>query len=97
VTLGWHSDGNISNGVVVERVFEGLALGSIVVSDNPYAVEATDGLAIYVDGLDDTLAAIDRAWSDETFCRKYQSDAARWIREHGTYANVVQPFLSFLK
>lgn len=45
VALGFNSDANISNQVVTDRIYEGLAYCSVVLTDNPGAVTATEGIA----------------------------------------------------
>lgn len=46
--LGLSANYNMVNQVVTERIFESLAYGSICLTDNPYAVTATDGCAILI-------------------------------------------------
>ena len=93
VILGWHSDANIGNGVVVERVFEGLALGSVVVSDNPYAQQITGGVVEFADSLEGALAIIDRSRKDEGFFRTKQKEGLDFARAKGTYSSVAQTFI----
>lgn len=96
VVLGWHSMENSSNGVVGERVYEGIAMGSIVVTDNPYAQDATDGIAIFTPGLEDVLEVVDRAWNDSEFFLRKQAAGYSWARSFGTYSRVAASFISRL-
>jgi hypothetical protein len=43
-SCGFHSDNNILNSCLVERVFEGMALGTVVLTDNPVGPEVTDNI-----------------------------------------------------
>ena len=43
---------------VVERVFEGLALGCVVLSDNPTARDITNGIVEFVETEDDVVNKI---------------------------------------
>ncbi len=57
-SLGFHSQSNIRNKVVTERVFEALAYGCICLTDNPSAVKATDGNAIFIKSADEINTVI---------------------------------------
>ena len=96
VTLGWHSPANAAAGNVVERVFEGLAFGSVVVSDNAFAPDATDGLAIYVQNLNECLEVIDKCDEDQEYFRKMQGLGYEWARSYGTYDKRALDFLTLL-
>jgi hypothetical protein len=93
VVLGWHSSANASNGVVVERVFEGLAYGSVVITDNPFALEATDGNVIVSTDRHEILELIKRFKSDERLLKKTVDAGKSWVSSHGTYSSVVLNFL----
>jgi hypothetical protein len=94
LVLGWHSSGNIANGVVVERVFEGLAYGAAVVTDNPFALEATDGNAIFATDRAEILALIERFKRDQQFWNRVSKSGQLWAADYGTYQSVTQRFLS---
>ncbi len=93
VVLGWHSEGNIQNGNVVERVFEGLAYGSVVITDNPYAIDATDGNVLFADTFAATKAHLDRVIVDEKFRSKLQREGIKWAQSFGTYKSVAESFI----
>ncbi len=93
VVLGWHSDGNIANGVVVERVFEGLAYGAVVITDNPYALEATDGNVIFSTDRTEILDLLERFKRDQKFWQKLSNSGQSWASEYGTYVDVTRKFL----
>lgn len=46
--LGFHSDENVANNHVTQRVFEAMAYGCVVLTDNPAAEEMTGGIAVLV-------------------------------------------------
>lgn len=97
IVLGWHSKSNIVNGNVVERVFEGLAFGSVVITDNPFALEATDGNVLFADTYAQTKEHFDRIIRDESFRQSLQQKGTAWARAHGTYESVAASFVTRAK
>lgn len=93
VVLGWHSKENVRNGNVVERVFEGIAYGSVVVTDNPYGLEATDGNVLFADNFEDAKMQIQRVIRDDRLREKIQSKGLFWAKEFGTYDAVARSFI----
>jgi len=93
MVLGWHSKGNIVNGVVVERVFEGLAFGAVVVTDNPFALEATDGNVIFSTDRAEISDLLHRFKRDPQYWKELSQSGQRWASEHGTYLSVTRNFL----
>jgi hypothetical protein len=93
VSLGFHSDNNSKNSVLVERIFEGLALGNVVISDNPICEEFTDGNVKYISSLHDVQEQIDRVWKNSQERRDRQESGMKWCKENGTYVNVSKAFI----
>jgi hypothetical protein len=93
IVLGWHSGPNISNGNVVERVFEGLAFGSVVITDNPFALEATDGNVLFADTYAQTKEYFQRVIGDDKFRSSLQANGVAWAKAHGTYESVAASFV----
>lgn len=93
VALGFHSENNAKNSVIVERVFEGLALGNVVVSDNPACEEATDGIVKFVNSYESLSEEISRFWLNKPFRALKQKAGVEWCKEHGTYASVSRSFI----
>ena len=93
IALGWHSDGNIENHVVVERVFEGLAFGNVVISDTPTAVEITEGVVEFADSYPLAKEIILRVQRDEKFRLSKMEAGFEWARAHGTYWHVARNFI----
>lgn len=96
VALGWHSDANIQNHVVVERVFEGLSYGNFVVSDTPTAHEITDGIVETATSYLETQDWLRRFKKDPKFRSEKQRLGFEWSRSNGTYANVAERFMTRL-
>ena len=93
VSLGFHSHENSLNSVLVERVFEGLALGNVVISDNPVCEEFTDGNVKYVSSLELVKEEIDRMWIDKNEREKRQKKGMNWCKNNGTYVTVSKAFI----
>ncbi len=96
VCLGFHSDGNIANSCITERVFEGLAFGCAVVSDNPAVVEATNGIVKYVSSFDELIQQLE-FFRDDTNFYKHQELGYEFIRAQGTYYHLASKFISKIK
>ncbi len=96
VSLGFHSDNNAANSVLVERVFEGLALGNVVVSDNPVCEEATDGIVKLVTSYDSLHSEIEKWWSDPISRKLQQERGMSWCKSHGTYTSVSKSFIDMM-
>ncbi len=96
VALGWHSDANIQNHVVVERVFEGLSYGNFVVSDNLTAHEITDGIVETATSYLEAQDWLRRFKKDSKFRIEKQRLGYEWAKSNGTYANVAERFLARL-
>jgi len=93
VALGWHSNANIRNGVVVERVFEGLAFGNVVISDNPYAPVITDGIVQFVPNPIQAIRVIKRFKRNPGLVEEIRQRGFEWARTRGTYFHVAKSFL----
>jgi len=93
VALGWHSKQNLLNHVIVERVFEGLAFGNLVVTDHPDAHEVTDGIVEYVNNIQETLELIKKARVDKKYFHEKQELAYSFAKSYGTYENVALNFI----
>lgn len=93
VALGWHSDDNIQNNVIVERVFEGLAYGNVVISDSPMAPEVTDGIVEFMNTYDETKEFLLRIKRDEKFRLLKTKAGQDWAKSKGTYSHVAKNFI----
>ena len=97
VCLGFHSDANIINGCVTERVFEGLSYGCIVVTDNIYATKMTNGIVKYVTSFDELESIIHKANTDNNFFYETQSQGYEFARKEGLYFHQAQKFIAKMK
>ncbi len=93
VCLGFHSDGNISNGCIIERVFEGLSYGCAVVSDNKVAETFTNGVVKYVSTYEEVIDFINQCKDDDFFYER-QRLGYEFSKSRGLYYHVAQNFLS---
>jgi hypothetical protein len=97
VVMGWHSTANISNGTIGERVYEGLAHGAVVVTDNPYAEDATDGHVVFVSDSSDLVELLARVKVDVSWWTKKSQSGINWAKDHGTYAHVASDFIRMIE
>lgn len=97
VSLGLHSPVNISNGVVVERIFEALAYGCVSVTDNPHAVHVTDGCAQLVTEREEMLQLVDRINRDPELRATLRRKGLAYARAHGTYQSQAANMIALSK
>ena len=92
-SLGFSADDNIKNNVVTERVAEALSLGNAVLSDNPAAIDWTDGIVEYVSSLEELKEKISYfKWNEQAFKEK-QTRGYEWAKNKGTYTHLAQQFI----
>jgi len=97
VCLGFHSDANIANSCVVERVFEGMAYGCAVISDNKAATDYTDNTVKYVQSYDEVISYINFYKNNNNEYIKLQEQGYKFIKEKGTYYHLSQNFIKKIK
>lgn len=95
VALGWHSDDNLVNNVVVERVFEGLAFGNIVMSDSVIAQDITDGIVKYIKNYQEAVDYLKLINKDKNFYNLKIEQGLKWAKDKGTYTHVAKKFINF--
>ncbi len=93
VSLGFHSEGNIRNHCIVERVFDGMAYGCVVLTDNPTAEEETGGIVEYVNSFEGLADKIDYYARNEKARQEKQAMGYDYIRTRGCYLHVAEGFL----
>lgn len=96
VCLGFHSDGNILNSCITERILEGLSYGCAVLSDNPSASEFTGGIVEYVSSFTDVLNFIEKCKDDKFFHQK-QRDGYKFSKQKGLYYHQAKIFLQKIR
>ncbi len=94
VCLGFHSDVNIKNSCVVERVFEGMSYGCAVITDNKAAEECTNGIVKYVSSLEETIYYIELYKNNPDIFKEIQESGYNFIKKEGTYYHLSQRMLS---
>lgn len=92
-SLGFHSNENISHGVIVERVWEALSYKCIVLSDNPVVVEATNGIVEYVDNYNDLLNKIEFYSNNKCARDKKIEETIILMKSQGCYCHSAKLFL----
>lgn len=97
VCLGFHSDGNIQNSCIVERVFEGMAYGCAVVTDNKSAEDITGGIVKYVESFEELNSYIGKCNNDHEFFSDIQKRGYEWIKKEGTYYHLAKEFIDKIK
>ena len=93
IAFGFHADANVSNHVVVERVFEGMAFGCVVISDNPVAAEITDNIVQVCTSKDEFLMIYHRLLNNDEERKTLQQRGYEWIKEKGLYTHIAKKFL----
>jgi len=84
VAFGFHDPNNILNYHVTQRVFEGLAYGCIVLSDNPAATEMTGGIVEYVADKAEFLQKLAYFLNNDDACKKKREAGYEWVKKYGT-------------
>jgi hypothetical protein len=95
IAFGFHSNENVLNHVVVERVFEGMAYGCVVISDSPAASMITDGIVQTVTNKQDFLLKYNELLQNHELRRELQQRGYDWIQKHGCYQHVAQIFVNY--
>lgn len=95
--LGFHSKGNILNGCITERVFEGMAYGCNVISDNPVCESVTEGVCSFIQSTDSMLHHINKSWSDDDYFSKKQLEGYNFTLKDGLYYHRAKEFLTKIK
>lgn len=93
-SMGFHSNENIQNNCVVERVPEALSFGCVVFTDNKIAEEITGGIVEYVESLQQLKDKIKFYKNNEHERYKKELSGYEWCRKYGTYTHVAQNFLN---
>jgi len=97
VAPGFHHYNNLSNHVVVERVFEAMSYGCIVVTDNPTAEKITNGLVKVVNSIQEINDIIKYYKENPSERVKVQEAGYKWIKENGTYKHNCKLFIQKIK
>jgi spore maturation protein CgeB len=95
--LGFHGDDPINCGSISQRVFEGMAYGCIVLSDNPMAEKITDGIVVTVRSKNDVLEKIKYFKENPDLIIEKQNKGYEWVKKYGTNRESIRVLLAKLK
>jgi hypothetical protein len=93
IAFGFHAHPNVLNNLVVERVFEGMAYGCVVISDNPVASEITDGIVQIATNKSDFLKLYNELLNNPDRLKELQTKGYDWVKQKGLYVHSVKYFL----
>lgn len=93
ISLGLHADINIKNAIVNERVFEALAYGAICITDNKFALKATDGLAILINSTNELISEVNKLIDDKERVHRLKQLGFKFIVAKGSYMQRAQKFI----
>ena len=91
--LGLSSPQNKLDKIVTERVFEALAFGAICITDNIYAVKATDGCAILAKDAKELDNIVNTLRNDTAKREAIRQNGFELIRKSGTFASRATEFI----
>ena len=93
IAFGFHHDGNVLNNVIVERVFEGMAYGCVVISDSPAAGIITGGIVQVAKDKTEFLEIYNRLLNNDSERLELQRRGYLWAKENGLYIHTSGNFL----
>jgi len=91
--FGFQSDENVRTGHLSQRIFEGLAYGCIVLCNNPFASEYTDGVVVYVSSKEDLIEKMKYYKTHPEEVEAKQIAGYEWTKKYGTNRLSAQVFL----
>ena len=94
IAFGFHDPANITNNVVVERVFEGMAFGCVVISDNLVAGEITNNIVQVASNKNEFLNIYNRLLNNDKERLVLQKRGYEWIKNNGLYVHVAENFIN---
>ncbi len=94
IVLGLHQPENVADCLPIERVYDALAFGAVLITDNPWAVDATEGIGQYAETLDDARRLADHYLSHDAERRELRSRGLEFARRRGTYAHRAADFIA---
>jgi glycosyltransferase involved in cell wall biosynthesis len=95
--FGFHSDDNVKNNHVTQRVFEAMAYGCVVLSDNPAATAMTGGIVENVRSPDELRTKIQYFLQNPEIIAAKRTAGYDWCRQWGTNRYAAQCFLDKIK
>ena len=92
IAFGFHHNNNVLNNVVVERVFEGMAYGCVVISDSPAAGLITGGIVQVAKNKSEFLDIYNRLLNNDAERLDLQRRGYLWVKENGLYVHTTKNF-----
>ncbi len=96
IGLGFNSIQNCQNGVVTDRIYESLAYCKLCFTDSKAAVNATNGIAIYVSSPQDIKDKFEYYMNNKTEMFEKNRLGKELIKTKGTYFHSAQNYLKFI-
>jgi len=93
IAFGFHHNDNVLNNVVVERVFEGMAYGCVVISDSPAAGIVTNGIVQVANNKQEFLEIYNKLLLDDDLRLDLQKRGYEWVKNNGLYIHTVKKFI----
>ncbi len=93
IAFGFHHNDNVLNNVVVERVFEGMAYGCVVISDSPAAGLITNDIVQVATNKQEFLEIYNKILSDDNLRLDLQKKGYEWVKDNGLYIHTVKKFI----
>jgi len=93
IAFGFSDDGNILNYHPTQRIFEGMAYGCVVLSDNEAAEDLTGGIVVYTPTYQDFIDKYNYYLSHPEECRIKEKQGYEWVKQFGTNRYAAKLFL----
>lgn len=97
IALGFNHNDNISNQVVTDRIYEGLAYCSVVLTDNPGAVSATGGIAELVKSKEHLKERIEYYMTHHKERELKNKLGKEFLKTKGTFYHSAKNFLNVIE
>lgn len=97
IAFGFSNDSNIANYHPTQRIFEGLAYGCVVISDNEAARDLTGGIVEYAANKTEFLEKYHYFLSHPEDCEKKAQAGYEWAKKYGTNRYAASLFLDKIK
>jgi hypothetical protein len=94
IVLGLHQPENVDDCLPIERVYDGIAFGAVLITDNPWAVDATDGVAQYAADVDQASEMADRYLRNDDERAALRERGLEFARRRGTYWHRAADFIA---
>jgi hypothetical protein len=97
IAFGFTSDQNVLSYHPTQRIFEGLAYGCVVISDNEAARDLTGGIVEYAASKEEFLQKYNYYLSHPEECKVKELAGYEWAKKYGTNRYSAKLFLNKIK